>query len=404
MRRTFIVVLALIAAAGVLSACEIGPSYDFVVDVDADHADADPGDGVCAGAGGSGCSLRAAIGEANALTAGIVGPAPSIVVHLGLDVHTVSPPGADEDLNAVGDVDVIGSVTVKGEGHAILGPGPRAFDLHLGTLVLDGVDVSGTRGGDTGGGAVRTAVGTSLTVLRSSFSSNLAEMLGTCRWVQFPVRATTCVPEFPGPVGGGAILSRGSATIVGSTFAGNVARNPFFSPCAPVPSDPNVNVCGAAWGGAVLATGPLVVASSTFDGNQAMDLFLPPLGSAIFAPGDAHVMFSTTTLAGLSSSPAIVGATVRASIQVSTGCSAPVLEPGDNLALGAGCLPPSNLIGPLADNGGPTQTRMPAAGFVGVDAVPAERCLGATIDQRGESRPAGSACDIGAVERQPTDP
>ncbi|MEZ5209162.1 MAG: choice-of-anchor Q domain-containing protein [Acidimicrobiales bacterium] len=53
-------------------------------------------------------------------------------------------------------------------------------------------------------------------------------------------------------------------------------------------------------------------------------------------------------------------------------------------------------LGPLADNGGPTLTRLPAPGSPLLD-----RAVGTCgpADQRGLPRPQGPACDTGAVER-----
>ena len=64
------------------------------------------------------------------------------------------------------------------------------------------------------------------------------------------------------------------------------------------------------------------------------------------------------------------------------------------------------LLGPLANNGGPTQTHLPKAGSPVLDQVPTTDCTtldgtALSTDQRGVSRPQGLACDIGAVERQP---
>lgn len=63
------------------------------------------------------------------------------------------------------------------------------------------------------------------------------------------------------------------------------------------------------------------------------------------------------------------------------------------------------LLGALAHNGGPTKTRLPAAGSVLIDAIPVETCEDAVeedsdlaADQRGIDRPQGEGCDIGAVE------
>lgn len=53
-------------------------------------------------------------------------------------------------------------------------------------------------------------------------------------------------------------------------------------------------------------------------------------------------------------------------------------------------------LGPLQDNGGYTQTMMPALGGSAIDFGVAANCPG--HDQRGIARPAGSACDVGAVE------
>jgi hypothetical protein len=54
------------------------------------------------------------------------------------------------------------------------------------------------------------------------------------------------------------------------------------------------------------------------------------------------------------------------------------------------------LVGPLADNGGPTRTLALLSGSPAIDAVNDEHCP--PTDQRGVSRPFGAHCDIGAFE------
>jgi choice-of-anchor A domain-containing protein len=54
-------------------------------------------------------------------------------------------------------------------------------------------------------------------------------------------------------------------------------------------------------------------------------------------------------------------------------------------------------LGPLADNGGPTQTIALLTGSRAIDAIPATACAVST-DQRGVARPQGNGCDIGAFE------
>jgi autotransporter family porin len=64
------------------------------------------------------------------------------------------------------------------------------------------------------------------------------------------------------------------------------------------------------------------------------------------------------------------------------------------------------MLGPLADNGGPTPTHALLSGSPAIDRIPVEDCVDAdglpvTEDQRGEPRPAGDGCDVGAFEVQP---
>lgn len=57
------------------------------------------------------------------------------------------------------------------------------------------------------------------------------------------------------------------------------------------------------------------------------------------------------------------------------------------------------LLGPLADNGGPTLTYLPLSGSPAIDEG---LCVfGIDSDQRGQPRPFGEACDVGAVEAGP---
>jgi len=54
-------------------------------------------------------------------------------------------------------------------------------------------------------------------------------------------------------------------------------------------------------------------------------------------------------------------------------------------------------LGPLADNGGPTSTHLPAATSPLLGLVPLAACT-QTLDQRGQPRPQGKACEPGSVE------
>ena len=61
------------------------------------------------------------------------------------------------------------------------------------------------------------------------------------------------------------------------------------------------------------------------------------------------------------------------------------------------------MIGALANNGGPTQTRALLLGSPAIDLVPLSSCT-VSADQRGVARPQGAGCDSGSYEHLPTLP
>ena len=77
----------------------------------------------------------------------------------------------------------------------------------------------------------------------------------------------------------------------------------------------------------------------------------------------------------------------------------PVLSDGSCSSLTSGVFtrPPEGdrFLGPLADNGGPTQTHALLAGSRAIDAA-VSPCP--AVDQRGTGRPVGGGCDVGAYE------
>lgn len=161
---------ALATAAGVLVALAIldpegAAAVTFTVTRTDDQLDSAPGDGQCAALNGGGCSLRAAVQEANALFGadGIYLPAGTYLLSLG---------GAGEDLAASGDLDIASAITLLGTGWAVTSIemqsfGDRIFDvqgfsvLELGDVTLSG----GLVAGDGGGVYVRT--GGALAIRRS---------------------------------------------------------------------------------------------------------------------------------------------------------------------------------------------------------------------------------------------
>lgn len=412
MRRMVVLVVATVAVATVgLASCTPRPRHDFVV-TSGDGVDAAPGDGVCEITAGSGyCTLRAAVQEANALAA--AAPAPLVVtVTLEADV-TLALAGAAEDLAATGDLDLdvaTSEVQVHGGGYRVAAAGlDRAFDVHAGTVLLDQVVVTGGRSVGPGGG-MRTAVGTSVGVVNSTFVDNRALVPGACFTAYFLglhcVVGGVVTPGGTEPIGGGAIANGGRLVAFGSTFEANGADSN-APPCEF--GSPQWLLCPATWGGAIQSTGELFVSASTFVGNDALaplggEVILERFGSAIHATGPSQVV-SSTVVAGSLPIGAVAAATVQNSIVVSPSCGAPVIDANHNLRSPSPCGTPAPAgLGDLKDNGGPTRTILPGPTSTAVDAIAWEDCLGLTVDQRGEPRSEGQSCDIGAVERKPTDP
>jgi hypothetical protein len=122
--------------------------------------------------------------------------------------------------------------------------------------------------------------------------------------------------------------------------------------------------------------------------------------------GNIENQFGTVSLAG----------SIVSDSTATEDCSGAVTDAGYNLDDDGSCGFGSSehslsdvkpYVGPLQDNGGPTETRAPALGSPVLDQIP----MGATgngvtlcpgTDQRGVARPQGSACDIGAMELSPT--
>ena len=139
----------------------------------------------------------------------------------------------------------------------------------------------------------------------------------------------------------------------------------------------------AEFGGAIYNDGgTLTVTASTFSGNIAIS------GGAIYNDGGTLNLASSI----LANSPSggncySLGGTITSQ--------------GSNLSDATTCNPIAAgdqedidpLLGPLADNGGPTQTMLP-----GSPAIDAARNCATDTDQRGYSRPQGAASDIGSIE------
>ena len=213
-----------------------------------------------------------------------------------------------------------------------------------------------SNGSTTAGGIFNDTTGT-LTVTQSTFSDNGA-LHGGGIYTLGTLHVTDSTFSGNGAEFGGGILNTGMLEVTNSTFSGNVTSDA---------------------GGGVLNYGTMIVTHSTFSGNRVFS-------------GDGAGIFNSGTL------------TLQNTIVAnSTGgnCSnyGSLIDGSGNLSWPDATCPGLNadpLLGPLQDNGGPTQTHALPAGSPAIDAAVLANCP--ATDQRGVSRPQGTACDIGAYE------
>ena len=212
--------------------------------------------------------------------------------------------------------------------------------INGGILNVTNTTFSGNSSPNIGGGITNGNIGT-LTVTNSTFSGNSAGIFGA------------------GIANNGRTL-----TVTNSTFSGNSA-----------PSGAGI---------ANVSDGVVTIANSTFSGNNA------GYGGGFGGGGVWNEIGSTVTLRN----------TILANSLLGGNCAGGgTSDGGGNLSWPDTTCPGLHadpLLGPLADNGGLTQTHALLHGSQAIDAAVAANCP--ATDQRGVIRPQGSACDIGAFE------
>jgi CSLREA domain-containing protein len=171
----------------------------------------------------------------------------------------------------------------------------------------------------------------------------------------------------------------------------------------------------AGRGGALIVLGPPSVEHATITGNALSGLGTAGAASGGGAgsgptPGSAGSSFLGTNGAAASGGAvfAFNQTTLRNSIvaaNAAPSCAGTVQNGDHDISFGDATCPGANvdpLLATLADNGGPSQTRLPGPGSPALDAVPAGAFCPLT-DQRGATRPHGGGCEIGAYEIAPPD-
>jgi hypothetical protein len=310
-----------------------------------------------------------------------------------------------------GGLGTVGGTTVLNRGRltgntASIGGGAVAF----GTVLLDAVVITGNTATTLGGG-LAAGSGGSLTVSNATVSTNSAPLGGGLGSVN-PATVTITRSTFSGNTAlqGGGVVTNGVVNFTDTRITGNTASlgaggyNLGVFNVLRSTFDGNV---ATGNGGGIANEGTLQLTTSTISGNTAAG------GSAIYErSGSADILSSTITAntgpAALDTTgtPVTIKSSIVADQTVGAGCASPVTTLGYNLGSDTSCgltgvadlQGVSAQLGLLANNGGWSPTHLPGAGSPAVNAgLPKPLCSGS--DQRYWTRPNGTACEKGAVER-----
>jgi predicted outer membrane repeat protein len=174
---------------------------------------------------------------------------------------------------------------------------------------------------------------------------------------------------------GGGIYTSGHSTLINSTVSGNTA----------------VTSGGGIHGDD--SQDSLTLINSTVGANSA------PQGSALWSEGIIFPTLANSIVEGDCGGQS--GITSKGYNIESPADTCSLNLPTDSVGVSTGDLS----LAPLADNGGPTETRALLPGSVAIDVIPEAACVDSdgeplTTDQRGDARPeaGGSMCDVGAFE------
>lgn len=428
------------------------------VDTTSDSPDAKPGDGQCVSKAG-GCTLRAAIEEANATTmadtinvppgtyaltvASTGGPnfAQSGVLFLNGEVQILGGDAASTIVDGGGKsrvfetekdstISLMGLTVQNGLADGANGAGIlNRGHLKLADLVIKGNRAKGDPLNASGGGAgIANADTGTATLLNVRVEGNTADGRGggIANAGELQIMNSTISGNASLTDDGGGIVNEGVLSLLLSDVSTNRAKSGAgidnIKGSVKLTDSTLAENAASSDGGAVFNSGTITAVNTTISGNTAGGT-----GGGIANRAEGTVTLNNATVAGntatgegggianaatatVSLSNSILAANTGAS---GADCGGVVTSGGYNLIQSeGGCTlqgdPAGNIVGKdaklavLAKNDGPTRTRAPQSGSPAIDGGNPAKATGtggacAPADQRGVARDKGR-CDVGAYE------
>jgi len=259
------------------------------------------------------------------------------------------------------------------------------------------------------GGAIYAAPTATISITASLFTGNQAATFAGAMYCDASVLTTISNSTFSsnqsGSGGAGAIgFTNTKAVISGSTFAYNTTLGAGGAMVTNARSGASIGIENSTFSGnAANFAGAFYAQAGTTDlRNVTITANSAKTSGGFDNPGGSTVLLRNSIVAG----NIVTGSTPD--------CSGPVVSSGYNvIGSAAGCtgLALTDVIsnvpafGALVNNGGSTLTHLPFASSAAFEGGTPSGCLGLngavlTVDQRGQPRPFGPRCDVGAVELQ----
>lgn len=239
--KNFYLAISVLAISFIIAASTNAATFN--VTTTNDTLDANPGDGVCADAGAA-CSLRAAIGEANAL-------AGADIIKLPVGNYTQTLVAPNEDANLGGDWDITSTITINGV---------NPLNTYLQAAATEGtaservLDVRA--GGDLTISRLTARWGRFSGVMTADTRGAGIQNLGKLTFEDAVVRSNQITSTSGNPMGAGVYNAGTSFTINIGAVVGNV----------------NTMQAGSAFGGGIASVGTstLTFSRAVIDSNSAI--------------------------------------------------------------------------------------------------------------------------------------